>query len=391
VPTNLPPEASAAGKKYEEATTIEEKIQTLQVYLSKIPKHKGTSKLRLKLRRDLARFEDEIEKRAKHKKMITSGAKSPWSIEKHPGGVVALVGITNSGKSSLFNALTGGKSLVGDYEFTTNEPVIGTTKHEDVVFGVVDLPALVENSSSGKNNGRKVFGVIRSSSLILFVCDLTKDVDDQLKLLLQEFDQSHIKINEKKPPVKIQRTGGGGIHLFGQKYYKGDLEELKVLLRDSGLNNGTVTIFHEVDIEGVIDALDPRTVQKQAVVVGVKGDDKNTETQFMKLQKNWSHLFSVVGVSVHKNIGLDLLKKTLFENLGLMRIYTKEPGKKPTDDPLLLKSDSTVKAVCEAIHKSFVTTFRYARIFGASVKFEGTKVGLDHKLKDRDVVELRLT
>ena len=85
------------------------------------------------------------------------------------------------------------------------------------------------------------------------------------------------------------------------------------------------------------------------------------------------------------------MNKALYDSLGIIRVYTKEPGRKPTDDPLLLKKESTIRDVCRAIHKSFENVFRYARVFGTSVKFEGIKVGLDHKLEDKDVVELRLS
>jgi ribosome-interacting GTPase 1 len=391
LPANLPLEAQLAGKKYEEAVTIEERMKTLQVYISKIPKHKGTGKLRLKLRRDLAKLEEDLEKRTRHRKMISSGAKSPWSVEKHGGGLVALVGVTNSGKSALLAALTGANTAVGEYEFTTNEPVVGATKFEDVVFSVVDLPSIVDGSSDGRNNGRKVFGVIRTSSLILLVCDLTKDVDAQLDLLMREFDRARIKLTEETPSVKIERTGVGGIHVFGRGHYNGDIEELKDLLRESGLTNGTVHIYRGIDVEGVIDALDPRIVRKRAVVVGSKGDVSGTSERFDTLVKNWGKYFPIIGISVDKEEGFDELNKALYDSLGIIRVYTKEPGRKPTDDPLLLKKESTIRDVCRAIHKSFENVFRYARVFGKSVKFEGIKVGLDHKLEDKDVVELRLS
>ncbi len=391
MPTNLPPEALAAGQKYEEATTLEEKIKTLQVYLSKIPKHKGTSKLRLKLRRTLAKHEEDLEKRIRHKKMISSGVKSPWSIEKQSGGLVALVGLTNTGKSALLTALTGARSPEGDYEFTTNEPVVGATKFEDVVFSIVDLPALVEGSSEGKNNGRKVFGVIRTSSVIILVCDLTKDIDQQMNVLIREVQKAKIKLNEETPPVKIEKTGVGGIQVFGRKHYAGDIEELKTLLRDSGLTNGAVHIYRRISFEEVIDALDPRIARKPALIVGTKGDEKDTSGRFTELTQKWGAKFSIVGVSAKKNQGLEELRELLFANLGIIRIYTKEPGKKPTADPLLLKTNATIRDVCQAIHKTFVDNFRYARVFGESVKFEGVKVGLDHKLIDKDVVELRVS
>ena len=72
----------------------------------------------------------------------------------------------------------------------------------------------------------------------------------------------------------------------------------------------------------------------------------------------------------------------VWKELGLMRIYTKNPGKKPEKKPLTLRKGSTVEDVARRIHKGFVEYFRFARIFGPSAKFPGEKVGLDHVLED---------
>ncbi|MHA1916798.1 MAG: GTPase [Candidatus Ranarchaeia archaeon] len=389
MPTNLPPEAMVAGKRYEESTTLEEKIRTLQDYLSKIPKHKGTGKLRLKLRGTLAKFEGEVEKRAKHKKMIASGGKSPWSIEKQETGLVILVGLPNSGKSHLLNQITGANSEVGEYEFTTNLPVIGATKYEDVILSIVDLPSIVKGSADGRSNGRRIFGVVRTATLIVLVCDLSKEISN-IEIILEEFEKSRIKLNEEKPKVRIEKTGMGGIHVFGRQKYVGDIEELKDLLRGSGITNGVIHIHEEIDLEGIIDLLDPKLIRKKAIIVGSKGDLSSTKEKFDLLVSKYKKRFPIVGISITKNKGFNELRKTLFDNLDIIRVYTKEPGNEPTSDPLILKHGSTVRDICNSIHKTFVQNFKYAKIFGKSVKFDRTKVGLDHVVKDKDVVELKI-
>jgi hypothetical protein len=42
------------------------------------------------------------------------------------------------------------------------------------------------------------------------------------------------------------------------------------------------------------------------------------------------------------------------------------------------------------VHKDFVRRFDYARVWGLSAKFEGQRVGLNHLLKEGDVIELHL-
>jgi len=73
-----------------------------------------------------------------------------------------------------------------------------------------------------------------------------------------------------------------------------------------------------------------------------------------------------------------------------MRIFLKKQGKKPDfDEPLILKNNSTVKDLCAKIHKEFVKRFRFARVWGSS-KFPGQKVGINYKLKDKDIVQIYL-
>ncbi len=80
----------------------------------------------------------------------------------------------------------------------------------------------------------------------------------------------------------------------------------------------------------------------------------------------------------------------LWGKLQLVKVYTKQPGKKKEDRPLALRKGATVRDVAEIVHKDFLERFRFARIYGRNVKFDGQTVGLDYLLKDDDVVELHL-
>ena len=78
----------------------------------------------------------------------------------------------------------------------------------------------------------------------------------------------------------------------------------------------------------------------------------------------------------------------IWNHLNLIKIYTKQPGKKKDNPPVAFKKGSTVKDVSELVHKDFFKRFRFARIYGPSAKFDGQTVGLNHKLKDEDTVEI---
>ena len=84
------------------------------------------------------------------------------------------------------------------------------------------------------------------------------------------------------------------------------------------------------------------------------------------------------------------LPDIIWEKLNLIKVYTKQPGKEPAYPPVALESGSRVLSLAEYIHKDFIKKFRFARIWGKSVKFPGAQVGLNHKLKDEDIVEIHL-
>jgi ribosome-interacting GTPase 1 len=74
-----------------------------------------------------------------------------------------------------------------------------------------------------------------------------------------------------------------------------------------------------------------------------------------------------------------------------MRVFLKPQGKDADmADPMIVKQDSDVGMVCDAIHRDWRKRFRYANVWGSSAQFPGQKVGLDHPLKDADVLTIVL-
>lgn len=70
-----------------------------------------------------------------------------------------------------------------------------------------------------------------------------------------------------------------------------------------------------------------------------------------------------------------------------IRVQTRV-GHKIAPKPIVLQEGSTVEDVARTIHKDMVRKFRFAKIWGPSARFEGQQVGLEHVLKDTDVVEV---
>lgn len=98
----------------------------------------------------------------------------------------------------------------------------------------------------------------------------------------------------------------------------------------------------------------------------------------------------VVILSSKNSRGLEELKQRIFDSLGLIRVFTKEPGRKPSELPVVLKADADIKELATNIRKDYPDRFLFAKIWGKGAKFAGQSVGIEYKLHDQDIVELHL-
>ncbi len=94
-------------------------------------------------------------------------------------------------------------------------------------------------------------------------------------------------------------------------------------------------------------------------------------------------------VSALNGAGINPLKHKIFEAMNIIRVYTKEPGKSPSKQPIVLRVRSTVFDVAESIYKGFSKIIVETKLTGPSGKFANQRVGLSHVLKDRDVLEFK--
>jgi hypothetical protein len=115
--------------------------------------------------------------------------------------------------------------------------------------------------------------------------------------------------------------------------------------------------------------------------------DENEKRKIQATLQSKKHNF--VLISTKTGEGIEELKNKIFQSFNKIRIYTKEPGKEKSNRPIILNPNSTTKDVAEKILKGFSKKVKETRIWGPSSKFSGQKVGLQHELKDLDVVEFR--
>ena len=87
---------------------------------------------------------------------------------------VLLIGLPNSGKSSLVNALSGKKvSIIGSTPNTTRDKVSATIKRNDKVFNISDLPGYLENPDElNIKFQNKLKEYLNEAKIIMFVIDV---------------------------------------------------------------------------------------------------------------------------------------------------------------------------------------------------------------------------
>ncbi len=375
MPTNVTAEYAAAELEYQKAAATEEKLKALEKMLRHAPSHKGCENLRADIKTKIAKLKGKAEKEKEQQRK--KGGAAAVTIKKEGAAQVVIAGPPNTGKSALFNRLTNGKSAVGDYPFTTTKPIAGMLSYNGVLLQVVDLPPFIEGSAA---KHAPLFALARSADIVLLVLD---DVS-ALAGLRAEFEKSRIKLNQHKPPIKIKKEPAGGIIIRGEQFLQGCMPiEVREVVRLNGFMNATVEIRGPVLLQDIEDALNEGIAFLPALVVLNQKEGGQVKIR----KKDGIEMFEV---DILKN-SLEALKQKIWENLSLIRIYTKEPGRQPSrENPLTLRRGDTIRDMARYIHKDFVKRFKFARVWGKSAKFEGQVVGLEHKLEDEDVVEMHL-
>ncbi len=379
MPANLSPEYFKAEERYHQARTLEERIRATEELIRAAPKHKGTEKLLRTLKRRLAKLRRELQE--KRESRSGRGGGIGFAIKKEGAAQVALVGFPNSGKSWLLQKLTSASPEVADYPFTTQEPVPGMMYFEDVQVQLVEVPAIVEGSSLGRGLGAQPLSAIRNADVIALVVDASADPLQQIQTLVDELGAAGIRLNQLPPKITIQRRQTGGIEIKGAELVEGGEIEIKRALHDRRIHNAFVVVEEPVASEEIEEVLDESVVYRRAFIVLTKRDIGGAERP--NLLGNFGSIFRIITVDTAG----EGLKKSIYENLNFIRIYTKRQDEEPAKRPLVLPKGSTVIQVARAVHKDFEKGLKFARVWG-STRFPGQQVSREYVLQDKDIVEL---
>lgn len=382
--TNLPAEAKAKFAKYMEAKTPEEKLRALEEFLSSVPKHKGTENLVRWARRRMSELREEIENEKKKKK--SSGGIS-FFVEKEGAAQIVIIGMTKVGKSTFLKMLTNANVEISDTPYTTKMPAVGMLRYEDIQFQLIESPAIIP---SGGGWNTKIIGLAKNSDGIILMLDASRDTVNDFLFIKNFFEDHGLHITKPKGYVNIERKYGGGIRIVNYGKLLCTEKEAINLLNSYRIYHAIIKVYGEVGIEDIEKSIYENIVYKPTIVVVNKIDLDNSLKNVMLLKSILPYHIPILTVSALHKIGLEDIGQTIFKVLDLIRIYTKPPTGKPSEKPLVTKRGSTVLDIAKIIHKDLYEKFAYARIWGASAKYPGQRVGAEHILEDGDIVEINV-
>ena len=112
-----------------------------------------------------------------------------------------LIGLPNAGKSTLLSAASAAKPKIGDYPFTTLEPVLGVVElAEDATFVMADVPGLIEGAHAGAGLGLEFLRHVDRTRVLIHVIDAS--AGDQHKLWN---DYQQVRVELKKYSASLAR------------------------------------------------------------------------------------------------------------------------------------------------------------------------------------------
>ena len=361
---------------------VPEKIKAIQDEIGRTQLNKATEHHIGLLKAKIAKL-----KREQETIQIKKSAKKSdgFDVKRTGDATVVFIGFPSVGKSTLLNLLTGSKSSVGAFQFTTTTVVPGVLEYRGAKIQMLDLPGIIKGASTGRGLGKRILAVARSADIVLLVLDVFQPYHEDV--LTKELSNIGIKLNQNPPNIVIEKSTTGGIAVAEQvKLKKMSIKLLKDILNVYGYTSARVVIREDIDSEQLVDFITGNKTYAKSITL-LNKIDLVDEKFLKKATKKIKSKF--IPVSADANINIGELRGRIYDELQFIRIYMRPKGGK-TDykEPLIIRNGNSILDVCNKLHRKLKRDFRYGLVWGKSVKFAGQRVGLNHVLQDEDVLTI---
>lgn len=316
-----------AERDYRHAQSALEQVECLQKMLQLIPKHKGTDKLQAFIKAKLSEAKTAARQQANAPK---SG--QAFRFPRQGSGRIVIVGAPNSGKSTILKLLTNAEPEVAPFPFTTREPLPAVMNFHGIQIQLIDTPPI-----TAAQLPPWLLNLVRTADAVVLTFDGTSDdAPEETLAVIEEFSSRSTLLSNR-----------------------------------SGFDEQDFSVAHV-----------------PTILVATRAADPDCETRLELLQGLTSVDCSLLLLEASEEKSVASLQQAVFDRLGLIRIYTKPPGK-PVDmnSPLTIAHDGTVEDLALQIHEDLARDLKHARLWGHG-DHDGQIIGRDHVLRDGDVVEL---
>lgn len=365
---------------------IRTKIKELEFEYARTQKNKATEfhlgilKAKLsKLRREL------LEAGSAGKKGVGGAGDRGFEVSKVGDTRVGLVGFPSVGKSTLLTKLTGTFSLAAGYEFTTLTAIPGTMHYRGAKIQILDLPGIIEGAKDGKGRGRQVLAAAMTCNVILVVLDALKPMTHKI-IIERELHGFGIRLNQSPPDIYYKRREKGPIN-FQAMVPQSTLTPtiVQAVMREFRIMSADIICRCDATIDQLIDVIEGNRKYIPCIYVLNKIDQLTVEE--LDIIDQLPHH---VPISAHHGWNLEELMENVWDYTQMIRIYTKPKGQIPDyGAPVVLHAHTpSVEDLCNRLHRQLIMQFKYAWVWGSSVRHQPQKVGKEHVLGDEDVIQI---
>ena len=324
---NATPEYEKAELRYRQAETPAEQLESLQEMLRLIPKHKSSEKVQSNIKQRISAVRKTLARADKS----GAGYVDPYHVPAGGAGQVTLVGLPNTGKSSIVAAVTQAPVKVTDYPYGTTTPIPAMWPWQDVQISLVDTPPIMPDHIPGG-----MVNLLRQTGVVAVVADAASTESlDQVEAVVNILAERRIELFDC-PVGRIPA------------YVNCGKPGLLAVTRADVAGAGEIAVLSEL--------------------VGGR--------------------LAVCGLDCTTGAGFDQLGEHIWRLLNVIRVYTKRPGHKARrSDPFTLPAGATVEDLARGIHRDLPGKLKFARIWGDG-RYAGQQVHRTECLRDKDLVEI---